>query len=140
MMSLMSRMSSNNFYLDDVFDDFMFTKAKDYGRMNCDIYEKDNIYYLEIDIPGVDKSDIRMEINNSDYLMVIVERNVDKSNELEDKNYIRKERCYGKYQRSFYIGGVDKEQIEATYVNGILKVKMPKKAEDKSFNQIIEIK
>lgn len=141
-MALIPRMMPNKIYLDDVFDDFMFPtfKDSDFGKMRCDIYEKDDSYYLEMDIPGFDKKDVNIEIDDNDYLTITAEKNVDNDSEDENKNYIRKERKYGKYQRSFYIGGIDKEKIDANFSNGILKVTMPKKEEEKSSKQTIEIK
>ena len=139
-MALIPRLMPNRTYLDDVFDDFMFPTMKDsnFGKMKCDIYEKDGVYYLEMDIPGFEKKDVNIEIDENDYLTITAE----KSNEDEDKdkNYIRHERSYGKYQRAFYLGDVDKEKIEANFENGILKVSMPKKEEVKSSKQTIEIK
>lgn len=126
--------------MDEIFDNLIFSKLKenDYGKMKCDIYEKNDIYYLEIDIPGFNKEDIRIDVDNNDYLTIIAEKSLD---ELEDdKNYIRKERNYGKYQRCFYVGGIDKNKIEATFLNGILKVIMPKKEEKESSKYTIEIK
>ena len=139
---LMPRMMPNRSYLDDVFDDFMFPRVKesDFGKMRCDIYEKDNVYYLEMDIPGFDRNDVNIEIDDNDYLTITAEKNNENTEEDESKNYIRKERSYGKYQRSFYVGGIDKENIEAEFVNGILKVTMPKKEEEKLSNRKIEIK
>ena len=141
-MSMIPRMMPNKFYLDDVFDDFLFPtiKESDLGKMKCDIYEKDNIYYLEMDIPGFDKSDVNIEIDDNDYLVIRAEKNNEVNEEDKAKNYIRKERSYGKYQRSFYIGGIDKENIDASFENGILKVVMPKKQEEKSSKQTIEIR
>ena len=141
-MALIPRMMPNKFYLDDVFDDFMFPTVKegDFGKMRCDIYEKDNVYHLEMDIPGFDKNDVKIEIDDNDYLIITAERNTENNEEDENKNYIRKERSYGKYQRSFYIGGIDKEQIDASFENGILKDIMPKKEEEKAPKKTIEIK
>lgn len=141
-MALIPRLMPNKVYLDDVFDDFMFPtfKESDFGKMKCDIYEKDNTYYLEMDIPGFDKSDINIEIDDNDYLTITAEKSSDKEEKDEGKNYIRKERNYGKYQRSFYVGDIDKERIDANFENGILKVAMPKKEEVKSPKQTIEIK
>ena len=59
---------------------------------------------------------------------------------IDNKNYIRKERVYGKYQRSFYIGEIDKNAIEASFENGILKISMPKKEDEKLTSKKIEIK
>lgn len=139
---LIPRMMPNRSYLDDVFDDFMFPRIKesDFGKMRCDIYEKDNVYYLEMDIPGFDRNDVNIEIDDNDYLTITAEKNNENTEEDENKNYIRKERSYGKYQRSFYVGGIDKENIEAEFTNGILKVTMPKKEEEKLSNRKIEIK
>jgi len=126
---------------DNFMDDFMFPtiKESEFGKMKCDIYEKGNVFYLEMDIPGFDKNDVDIRIDENDYLTITAEKS--SSNEkVEDKNYIRKERTYGKYQRSFYIGNVNKNAIEASFENGILKITMPKKEEEKSQSQKIEIK
>lgn len=141
-MALIPRLMPNRYYLDDVFDDFMFPNLKDndFGKMKCDIYEEDGIYTLEMDIPGFDKKDVNIEIDDNDYLTITAEKNTTSDESSDDKNYIRKERSYGKYQRSFYIGGIDKENISAKFENGILKVTMPKKEEEKSPKKTIEIK
>ena len=131
----------NRTYLDDVFDDFMFPTMKDsdFGKMKCDIYEKDGKYHLEMDIPGFDKKDVNIEVDDNDYLTITAEKNSENNEEDENKNYIRKERSYGKYQRSFYLGDVDKDKIDAKFDNGILKITMPKKEETKSSKKTIEI-
>ena len=138
-MALIPRFMPN--YLDNMFDDF-FTPARtdDFSRMKCDIYLKDNNYIMEMDIPGFNKEDVNIEIDDNDYLTITAEKSTSNDSEDEDKNYVRKERSYGKYQRSFYVGDIDKEGIDATFENGILKVTMPKKEEEKSSKKTIEIK
>lgn len=140
-MSLIPRLMPNRTYLDDVFDDFMFPTMKDseFGKMKCDIYEKDGVYHLEMDIPGFDKKDVNIEIDENDYLTITAEKKTENKEEDKEKNYIRKERSYGKYQRSFYLGDVDKDKIDASFENGILKITMPKKEEVKSSKKTIEI-
>ncbi len=120
------------FYLDDIFDDFV-SKKED---MKCDIYEKDNKYYIEMDIPGFDKKDVKIEIKN-DYLIISAEKQEDV--EENDKNYIRRERNYGKYERSFALGEVDSENIDAEFKDGMLKIVIPKKEETDN-QKFIEIK
>ena len=136
-MALIPRFMINDSFLDD----FMFPSVKEssLGNMKCDIYEKDNVYYLEMDIPGIDKNDVNIEIDDNDYLVITAEK-VKSNEEVEGKNYIRKERSYGKYQRTFYVGGIDKNSIEASFENGILKVTMPKINEEKTSLKRIEIK
>ena len=126
---------------DSAFDDFMFPtiKESDFGKMKCDIYEKEGVFYLEMDIPGFKKSDVDIQIDDNDYLTIVAEKS-SSNEEIDDRNYIRKERTYGKYQRSFYVGNIDKNAIEASFENGILKVIMPKKEAEKSLTQKIEIK
>ena len=126
---------------DNLFDDFMFPniKGNQFSNMRCDIYEKDGNICLEMDIPGFNKEDINIEIDNNDYLIITAEKN-SSSEDADDKNYIRRERIYGKVQRSFYLDNVDKESIEATFENGILKINMSKKNEEKLLSQKIEIK
>ena len=127
-MSLIPR----NFYLDDIFNDFSSNQS---NNMKCDIYEKDGNYHIEIDIPGFDKNEISVECENG-YLTITAEKN--EENEDENKNYIRRERTYGKYQRSFYLGDVDEEAIKAEFKHGILKIHVPK-LEEKDTKRHIEI-
>lgn len=136
-MALFPRLMPN--YLDGVFDDF-FTPVRgdEMSRMKCDIYEKDGIYTMEMDIPGFNRDDVKIEVDDNDYLTITAEKTMESND--EDKNYVRKERSYGKYQRSFYVGDIDKENIDASFENGILKVMMPKKEEEKSSKKTIEIK
>jgi HSP20 family protein len=121
-----------SFYLDDIFDNFDSTRN---NNMKCDIYEKDGDYHIEIDIPGFDKKDIKVECDNG-YLTVTAK----KDEEVEDKtkNYIRRERSYGKYQRSFYIGDMDSNEIRAKFKHGMLKIIVPK-VETKETKRHIEI-
>jgi len=121
------------FYLDDIFDDFVSSKN---DNMKCDIYELDGDYHVEMDIPGFEKNDISIETKDG-YLIVsaVKETNNDES----DKNYIRRERSYGKYERSFYLGELDNEKIEAEFKNGMLKITVPKKEEINN-KKVIEIK
>ena len=86
---------------------------------------------------GFDKKDVNIEIDENDYLTITAEKSSE--DEDKDKNYIRQERSYGKYQRSFYLGDVDKDKIDASFENGILKITMPKKEEVKSSKKTIEI-
>ena len=141
-MALIPSLMPNKFYLDDVFDDFMFPEFKEnnFSKMRCDIYEKDGCYHLEMDVPGFDKKDVNISIDENDYLTITAEKSHENKEKDKDKKYIRKERSYGKYQRSFYLGDVDKERIDASFENGILKVTLPKKETEKSSKKQIEIK
>ncbi len=122
------------FYLDDLFDNFV---EGDSSKMKCDIYEENNIYFIEMDIPGFQKEDIQIECNNGN--LVISAEKTKKEEENNSKKYIRRERIYGKYTRSFYLGDVDEENISAEFIDGILKLTIPKQPE-KDQRKFIEIK
>lgn len=128
-MSLMPR----KYYLEDFFDDFV--AQKDNSVMKCDIYEKDGNYKIELDVPGFDKKDIKIECKKG-YLTITARREFKEDS--SDKNYIRKERSYGEYTRSFYLGDVDTESINAKFNNGTLLITVPTK-EKQDNNRIIEI-
>ncbi len=111
----------SKFYFDDLLDDFM-KEDKSFGTMKCDIYEKDGNYHVEMDIPGFDKKDIMIDCEDG-YLTIEASKNYE--NEDKSKNYIRRERTYGKIKRQFYVGNVDKENIKASFNDGVLKVSLP---------------
>ena len=112
------------FYLDDIFDDFMPTRRND--NMKCDIYEKDGNYHIEMDIPGFKKEDISIEVDDG-YLTIEAEKNTENNEENEDRNYIRRERSYNSYKRSFYLGDLDQDSIEAKFNDGMLNITVTKK-------------
>ncbi len=107
------------FYLDDFFDDYDGISS----NMKCDIYEKDGDYHIEMDVPGFDKNDISIECDNG-YLTVTAEKSEEEND--ENKRYIKRERSYGKYQRSFYLGDTNSDEIKASFKHGILKITVPK--------------
>ena len=131
-MDLMPR----KFYLDDLFDDFLTTRKEQH--MKCDIYEKGGDYHIEMDIPGFNKDEISVETKDG-YLTITAEKKSEENEEDKEKNYIRRERSYGKYERSFYLGDLDEDKIDASFENGMLKIVVPKKEEANS-KKVIEIK
>lgn len=124
-----------SFFFNDDFDDFFITSPKR-NDMRCDIYEKDNMYHIEMDIPGFNKEDINIELKNN-YLTVKASKSKEESD--ENKNYIRRERSYGEYSRTFSLGEVDENNVEAKFDNGTLLITVPKKDEN-DFKKNIEIK
>ena len=130
--------NSNNLF-DYLFSDPIFNVNVP-NRMSTDIKEKDNGYELAMEVPGFDKEDLKLDLEDG-YLTVSAEHN--KTNEEKDNegHIIRQERYYGNTKRSFYVGdAVTKEDIQAKYDKGVLNIFVPKKEvkkiEDK---QLIEI-
>lgn len=90
------------------------------NNMKCDIYLENNIYYIEADIPGYNKEDIKIEYNKGN-INIIVKR---KEN---NKKYLLHERRYNGLNRHFYFKDFDGDNINAKYENGVLIISIPKK-------------
>ncbi len=120
----------------DFFDDVFGLNEMDsfWGRrenkfMKTDIKEKDGNYILEIDVPGYEKENIKIELENG-YLMVTAETN--KTDENKEKGYLHQERFFGTCSRSYYVGeNVKSEDIKASFKNGILMLCFPKEKQEK---------
>ncbi len=110
------------FYLDDILDDM--GKSVSTQMMKCDVYEKDGLYNIEMDIPGFNKEDIKIECNEG--VLTITAEKAEEEND-ESKKYIRKERVYNKTSRSFSFADIDEDAIKAEFKNGTLLLTIPKK-------------
>ena len=110
----------------DLFDDF-FTGNTTNDVMKTDIVEKDGNYEMSMELPGVKKEDIQMELKDG-YLKVTATHGSNTEDKDEKGRVVRKERVSGSYSRSFYVGeGVTQEDIKAKYEDGILRLSVPKK-------------
>lgn len=121
--------------LPSIFNDMFDTVEYD-DAMKCDIYEENGVVNIELDVPGFDKKDINIELHKGNLTITATKEESTKDN----KKYYRRERSfYGRYQRSFYLGEVDEEKIDASFKDGILKITVPKE-EEKNNKKMIEIK
>lgn len=111
----------------DMFRDPFFSNTE--GEiMKTDIKEKGDKYEIDMDLPGYEKDNIKIEIDDG-YL--VVSANVDTNKEEKEKGkFVRKERYVGSCSRSFYIGeDIENEDIKASFKNGTLRIEVPKKEE-----------
>ena len=111
-----------NYYLNDYFDIFNtpYTREKEY--MKTDIFEANGRYFLEIDLPGLKKEQIKVNYDNG-YLTISAEKNTLSA---RPETYIRRERFYGEIKRSFYIGLKKESDLKAKYTEGILTISFSK--------------
>jgi HSP20 family protein len=94
-----------------------------------DIYETENELVVKADLPDINEKDLDVRIENNT-LTVRGERKFEKK--VEEENYLRVERTYGSFSRSFSLPNtVNSEAIKAVYKNGVLTVELPKRAESK---------
>ena len=112
------------------FSDFMAPTANwGNGSFKVDVKDTGNGYELHADLPGLKKEDIKLSYENN-YLTIAAEQNDAKDEKDDDGNYIRRERHYGSMSRSFYIDNIDENKISAEFKDGVLKVDLPKAADE----------
>jgi HSP20 family molecular chaperone IbpA len=124
------------------FDDRNFKNAekKLYGHnaknmMSTDIKETDGGYEMIIDLPGINKDDVTVKLEDG-YLTITaskgLERGTSDDEAKKDDRYIRRERYSGNIERSFYVGeNLTQEDIKAKFKDGILTLDIPKKDQQK---------
>jgi HSP20 family protein len=94
-----------------------------------DIYEDEHAITLKVEVPGIEEKDIEVLLENQT-LTLRGERKFEK--EEKEENFHRIERRYGSFTRSFTLPNtVDSENVKAEYANGVLSVRLPKRAEAK---------
>ena len=111
-------------YLDNM-EKSLFTGFGDMSQFRCDIQDKGDHYLLEAELPGFQKEDISLDLNGDN--MVITARHNSETEEKGEGNYLRRERKYGSFSRSFDVSGIQEENITAAYDNGVLTLNMPKR-------------
>lgn len=90
----------------------------------CDVEELSDHYLLSLEMPGMKKEDIKLEVHEGQ-LTVSGERQTESSQRQESQRY--SERRYGKFQRSFTLPvGIDADKVEANYQDGVLRIVVPK--------------
>ena len=130
------------FGMNDLFDDcgdvFEFSPAfrKQVAaarNISSDIKELADGYQIEMELPGFSKEEVKAQLKDG-YLTITAEHNAENKEENNEEGqkkeavkYIRRERYYGKCQRSFFVGkNVTEEDINAKFENGILTMYVPK--------------
>ena len=109
------------------------------AAFSTDIKDKGDHYELEADLPGVEKDDIKIDLTDN-VLTISAGRHSEYEENDKKHNYVRCERSYGSYQRSFDTTGIDTDHIEAEFKNGVLKLELPKIKETKPETKRLEIK
>ena len=99
-------------------------------NLKVDIYEKDDTVVIEADLPGVEKEDLYVDTRGK-LVTLGGERKSDEK--ITDDNCYRRERRYGKFERTFNLPfEISTDKVTATFNNGILKLEIPKPEEEKT--------
>jgi HSP20 family protein len=141
-MSLIPRDSL--FDIDRFFNDFWAPATREqsggsFFSPRVDIREKDNHYEISAELPGVDKKDIHVHVHNG--LLTIEAELEQEDKEEKEGRILRQERRYGRFQRSFNLGGdVHEEDIKAQFKDGVLTLEAPKVKPETPVQRRIEVK
>lgn len=99
-------------------------------KPSLDVSETDDEYTITVEVPGVEEKDLRLELAD-DTLTIAGEKKLEK--EEKKKNYYRMERSYGSFQRQLSLpDDADQDSIEASFKNGVLTIRLARKAAAKS--------
>lgn len=109
------------------------------SAFKTDVTDTGDAYKLEAELPGFKKEDIKLDVEN-DCLTISAERKLDNDEKDKKDNFIKRERFYGSYRRSFDVSGINVDGIEAEYTDGVLILNMPKKVETVPAARRLEIK
>jgi len=114
----------------DLFDEFERSVFGENGRrlpvFNTDIRDEGDHYLLQAELPGFAKEDIDLDVKDG---VLTISASHEQSEDQKKDNYVCRERRYGSFQRSFNLEGIQEDQISASYQNGVLELKLPKRQE-----------
>ena len=134
---------SRNYYVAtyDPFKEMEEFERRFFGQrtpaLRTDIRETENAYILEADLPGFAREDIHAEIKDG-YLTIRAEHKSESEDNSE--SYLRRERSYGSFSRTFDLDGIDAEAVTASFKNGVLTLELPKLAPKPEEARRVEIK
>lgn len=121
----------NDFDLwEEMFKDPFFSNHES-KVMRTDIKENSDSYDIVVDLPGYEKENIKVDIEDG-YLTITATMD-SKVEDNEKGKFVRRERYFGECSRSFYVGEeLEADDIKASFKNGTLKLEVPKKDEEKT--------
>ena len=108
------------------------------AEIRTDIRDTGDSYLLEAELPGFKKEEIRLDLNGD--TLTISAKHENTTEEKGDNGYLRRERRYGAFARSFDVSGIKTEGITASYENGVLTLELPKAVPTRPVSRQIELK
>lgn len=123
--------------LDEIEKSFFGNTAT--AGFKTDIKDDGDHYLLEADLPGFKKENVGIDIEDG-YLTITAERRSDYEDKDKKGNYVRCERSYGSYSRSFSLDGIDADNISAELTDGVLRLTLPKEVKEAPKTRRLEIK
>ena len=109
--------------LDNFERNFFGNTSNTASSFRTDIRDTGDKFILEAELPGFKKEDIKLDLK--DGILTISAQHSEENEEKKD-SYIRRERRYGSFSRSFDVSGIQEDHITAAYNNGVLELTLPK--------------
>ena len=120
------------------FERSVFGGSSVMGSFRTDVIDTGDSYELEAELPGFKKEDIKLDLKDG-ILTISAEHNENSDQKDEKGNYIRRERTWGSYSRSFDVSDINTAQIKAGYQNGVLTLNLPKRTETTPSSRTVAI-
>ena len=115
-----------------------FWNDADVSGFRTDIKKVDGNYVLEAELPGFKKEDIHVDVKDNT-LSITAERHSEFEQKEKKNSFLRCERSFGSYSRSFDISGIDCANIKAGYKDGVLTLTLPKQKKEEPTGRRLEI-
>jgi HSP20 family protein len=126
MIPIVRTYSRNPIYLNNLLNDVNCGGRMETFAQKVNIIENENDFNLDIIVPGYERSEIKVTIDNNELKIASIKN---EEEEIDKKNYLRKEFLKKPFNRSFELPkGIEADKIEASHKNGILRIMIPKKA------------
>lgn len=127
-----------NDVFDSIFNDTFFSDRMVSRVPAANISETADHYHVELAAPGLKKKDFKINLERN-VLSISADQRLE--NKQEERNYTKREYTYSSFVRSFNLPeSADENGIQATYVDGVLAIDIPKREEAKTVSRQIEIK
>lgn len=140
MLPMITKRSFRPFFMPNIFEDDFFpamSGSSNISKPAVNIREDDKSYTLELAVPGIDKKDLKIEVNE-DILTISMEQKQEKEEEVQ--GYKRREFSYSSFCRSFYLpDDTNRDKIDATYKDGVLTVALHKTEEKAKVSKVVNI-
>ena len=131
----------NRMFGDAFFDDFFrpLPQTASEKPPAIDVHESDGKYVIKADLPGINRDDIKVTLENG--ILSISAETSKEDKEEKDGKIIRQERHYGQFLRQLSVGSdVDPASISASFNDGVLRLELPKLREEPAKDYRIEVK
>ena len=109
--------------LDNFERNFFGTSSNTASSFRTDIRDEGDKFVLEAELPGFKKEDIKLDLKDG---VLTISAQHSSENEEKKDSYVRRERRYGSFSRSFDVSGIQEDHISAAYNNGVLELTLPK--------------